>query len=223
MQSSASKALHYGSASLTGFMWKDYSCLQRLDHAADSQQLFNSSVINRVTNHEDAEYTQDKENQFLAASYKFNNENKCSYFPFLALYSGEGLGSDVDGILGLAPQKSVTDRQDNFVWSLFNSGIISKPILSMSVSSGDIEDDTYALFGGYNSTQIVGGEYGLATFRNNHYDYKSAVKSWALPSRDLLYGGESVGYNKQTVEYPAIIDTGSSFLAVPGDEFTALS
>lgn len=93
----------------------------------------------------------------------------------------------------------------------------------MSISSGDIEDDTYALFGGYNSTQIVGGEYGLATFRNNHYDYKSAVKSWALPSRDLLYGGESVGYNKQTVEYPAIIDTGSSFLAVPGDEFTALS
>ena len=66
----------------------------------------------------------------------------------------------------------------------------------MSVSAGDIDDEPYALFGGYNSSQIVGGEYGLATFRNNHYDYKSAVKSWALPAKDLLYNGESVGYGK---------------------------
>ena len=55
----------------------------------------------------------------------------------MALYEGQGLGKEADGILGLAPQKSVVDREKNYIWSLHNTGIISRPILSMSVASMD--------------------------------------------------------------------------------------
>jgi len=63
--------------------------------------------------------------------------HKCSYFQFLTLYKGHGLGDEADGILGLAPQKSVVDREKNYVWSLFNNGIIAKPILSFSMASSE--------------------------------------------------------------------------------------
>lgn len=138
----------------------------------------------------------DREKKFLESSFTFQKDNKCSYFPFLALYEGTGLGPEADGILGLAPQKSIVDREKNYIWSLTNNGIISRPILSMSLSNGEIADEPYALFGGYNSSQIVGGEAGLATFRNNRGDYKSAIKSWALPAKDLMYNGVSLGYGQ---------------------------
>jgi hypothetical protein len=43
-----------------------------------------------------------------------------------------------------------------------------------------------------------------------------------LPARDILYEGQSLAYSGQTKVYPAVIDTGSSFLAVPADEFLSL-
>jgi hypothetical protein len=55
----------------------------------------------------------------------------------LTLYKGHGLGKEADGILGLAPQKSVVDREKNYVWSLYNNGIITKPILSFSMASSE--------------------------------------------------------------------------------------
>jgi len=110
----------------------------------------------------------------------------------LTLYKGEGLGKEADGILGLAPQNSVVNKEKNYIWSLFNNGIISKPILSFSISSSDIDDTSYALFGGYNSSQIVGGEGGLMTFKNNPSNYKSSIRSWALDTKDLLYNGASL-------------------------------
>jgi hypothetical protein len=76
----------------------------------------------------------------------------------MSLYKGHGIGKESDGILGLAPQKSVVDREKNYVWSLFNNGIISKPIMSFSMAASDQDDQSYALFGGYNSSQIVNGE-----------------------------------------------------------------
>jgi len=130
---------------------------------------------------------------------------------------------EADGILGLAPQKSVVNNKEkNYIWSLFNNGIISHPILSFSISSSDIDDDSYAMFGGYNSSQIVGGEQGISTFRNNPGNYKSNIRSWALDTKDLLYNGTSLQYNGQTKSYPAVIDTGSSFIAVPPEEYTSL-
>lgn len=46
--------------------------------------------------------TADQE-RFHMMSHKFSEQNKCSYFQFLTLYKGEGLGEEADGILGLAP------------------------------------------------------------------------------------------------------------------------
>ena len=39
-----------------------------------------------------------------------------------------------------------------------------------------MKDRPYALFGGYNSTQIVNGHNGLKTFKN----YPNRLETWAL-------------------------------------------
>lgn len=70
----------------------------------------------------------------------------------MTLYKGHGIGKEADGILGLAPQKSITNQEKNYIWSLYKNGIISKPILSFSMASSDMTDTSYALFGGFNSS-----------------------------------------------------------------------
>ena len=78
--------------------------------------------------------------------------NKCSFFQFLALYKAEGLEDNTDGILGLSPHKDASKRKLHYLQSLKDSGIIDKPMVSFSISGRDIEDESYALFGGVNST-----------------------------------------------------------------------
>jgi hypothetical protein len=58
----------------------------------------------------------------------------------MTLYKGHGLGKEADGILGLAPQKSVTTDQNNYVQSLYHNGIIQKPIMSFSMASNDMSE-----------------------------------------------------------------------------------
>lgn len=94
--------------------------------------------------------------------------------------------------------------------------------MSFSMASNDMNEQSYALFGGYNSTQIVQGEKGILSFKNQPNNYKSSIRSWALDTKDILYGGQSLHYKEQTKTYPAVIDTGSSFIAVPPDEYGAL-
>jgi hypothetical protein len=43
-----------------------------------------------------------------------------------------------------------------------------------------------------------------------------------LNTKDFLYAGKSLQYQGQTKTYPAIIDTGSSFIAVPPDHYQTL-
>jgi hypothetical protein len=38
----------------------------------------------------------------------------------------------------------------------------------------------------------------------------------------MIYDGQSLIYSGQTKTYPAVIDTGSSFLAVPPEEYNTL-
>jgi len=90
-------------------------------------------------------------------------------------------------------------------------------------------DQSYALFGGYNSSQIVGGEAGVQTFKNNPGNYKSPIRSWALNTKELLYNGTSLEKTEGKEEkgqfvksYPAVIDTGSSFIAVPPEFYGGL-
>mmetsp|Transcript_2621 Transcript_2621/g.4055 ORF Transcript_2621/g.4055 Transcript_2621/m.4055 type:complete len:200 (+) Transcript_2621:558-1157(+) len=179
-------------------------------------------MLARISDKEANDYNIQREKAFLEQAYSFQKENKCAFFQFMSLYKGHGLGKEADGILGLAPQKSIVDREKNYIWSLYKNGIISKPVLSFSMASSDMNDQPYALFGGYNSSQIIGGEAGLQTFKNNPGNYKSNIRSWAMDTKDILYNGKSLQYSEQTKTYPAVIDTGSSFLAVPPEEYNGL-
>jgi len=93
-------------------------------------------------------------------------ENKCAFFQFLALYKSQGLGHDSDGILGLSPHKDMKKKKLHYLWSLKDNGIIDRAMVSFSITSKEMGETPYALFGGYNSTQIVGGAEGLKTFKN---------------------------------------------------------
>ena len=79
-------------------------------------------------------------------------KNKCSPFEFLALYKADGLEEGADGILGLSPHKNEEKRKLHYLWALKDSGIIDRAMVSFSISSSDMNDESYALFGGVNST-----------------------------------------------------------------------
>jgi hypothetical protein len=79
-------------------------------------------------------------------------ENKCANFQFLALYKSQGLGKKSDGILGLSPHKDVSKQKLHYLWSLKDNGIIDHAMVSFSVTSQDMGETPYALFGGYNSS-----------------------------------------------------------------------
>jgi len=77
------------------------------------------------------------------------------------LYKADGLEENTDGILGLSPHKDGEKRKLHYLWALKDSGIIDKAIVSFSISSMDMNEQAYALFGGIKPEQIVGGENGL--------------------------------------------------------------
>jgi hypothetical protein len=76
----------------------------------------------------------------------------------------------------------------------------------------------FAIIGGIDENQIVGGIKGLKPFRNNP-DIFSHIKAWALSGKGVFMGPTQVG-EKGT--FPAVIDTGSTFIAVPPALFAAL-
>lgn len=108
-----------------------------------------------------------------------------------------------------------TDRSDqHLVWSMMNKGLISRASFSLSLS----EKNCFAVFGGIDEEQIVGGASGLKPFRNNP-DIFSHIKAWALTGQALFYGLPQVG---ATGSYPAVIDTGTTLIAVPSRLFKDL-
>lgn len=52
-------------------------------------------------------------------------------------------------------------------------------------------------------------------------DFTGSQKNWALEGQDLLYGDKNLN-KKGDKSFPAIIDTGSSTLGVPGSLFEKL-
>jgi hypothetical protein len=142
----------------------------------------------------------------------------------LALYQAKGL-DDVDGVLGLAVHPDKNKKNLNYVWNLKNKGLIDKAILSFSVSGPNKEDPSYAIFGGINEAQIVGGIPGLKKIQTFAYrpDWTQSVKQWALEGQNLFYGEEpSIPFNGTVVKMPAIIDTGSNNIGVPEGTFKFL-
>lgn len=147
--------------------------------------------------------------------------NRCtSGFELLSLFDAQGLGGDIDGILGLANHKDTDKRHLNFVWALKDHGVIDKAVISFSVAQGG----SYALFGDWNSSQVVGQDSGLHALKTFNYmpEFVSANKNWAVEGQDLRYGGQSLKNASMQQSAPAIIDTGSSTLGVPPGLFDAL-
>ena len=56
-------------------------------------------------------------------------------------------------------------------------------MVSFSITAADMPEKPYALFGGYNSSQIVDGASGLKTFKN----YPTKFKTWALLGQGMKY------------------------------------
>ena len=177
--SKASSKLTYGSAKLQGFIWNDYTCLQQMNKQEGSS--------------------------LVELKMELKN-NKCAFFQFLSLYKAEGLGHDSDGILGLSPHKDVSKKKLHYLWSLKDNGIIDRAMVSFSITSNEMNETPYALFGGYNSSQIVDGAQGLKTFKN----FDNWLGTWALEGQGMYYGATPMQKPGEDTSYPAIIDTGSS-------------
>jgi hypothetical protein len=109
----------------------------------------------------------------------------------VALYQAKGL-DDTDGILGLAVHPDSKKRNLNYVWHLKDSGLIDRAIVSFSISGPNMDEPSYALFGGLNPDQIEGGINGLKKIQTMSYrpDWTQSSKQWALEGQNMFYGLE---------------------------------
>jgi hypothetical protein len=105
------------------------------------------------------------------------NDTSCTQFEFVALYQAKGL-DDTDGILGLAVHPDKNRRNLNYVWQLKNKGLIDRAIVSFSVAGPNMDDQSYAIFGGIDEGQISGGIGGLKKMQTMAYrpDWTESVK-----------------------------------------------
>ena len=133
----------------------------------------------------------------------------------MALYKAIGVRHKNDGIFGLSPHKDVKKKSLHYLWALKDQNVIDRAMVSFSITSLKMEDKPYALFGGYNSSQIVGGAKGLKTFKN----FDNWLGTWALEGQGMYYGEKPLQVPGEDVSYPAIIDTGSTRLSIPPDQF----
>jgi hypothetical protein len=92
------------------------------------------------------------------------------------MYKADGCEEGTDGILGLSPNKGGDKRNMHYLGALKDGGIIDRSMVSFNLATKDIDDQSYALFGGVNSTQIVDGVKGLRTFQN----FPNWLGTWAL-------------------------------------------
>lgn len=134
----------YGSAELQGFYYEDFTCLQPIGQGVDPKV---------------------KQPSFIQTQMKMKY-SKCTPFEFIALYQAVGLDKRFDGLLGLSPRKNMDKKKQHLLWSLKENGLIDRAMVSFSISQTDMKEKPYAIFGGFNSTQIIDGSKGLKVFKN---------------------------------------------------------
>lgn len=93
-------------------------------------------------------------------------------------------------------------------------------MISFSISA----NESFAQFGEYNASYVVGNESGLYSLKTYNYlpDFVGANKNWALEGQSLLYGKAPLKNGGSEKSFPAIIDTGSSTLGVPAKMYAEL-
>ena len=109
----------------------------------------------------------------------------------------------------------------NYIMQLKNSGIIDRALMSFSFAGPGGDEQSYAIFGGLNEDQIVGGKSGIKKMATMDYKNGSENNNWALKGESIFYGDEEIIMlnKKKDAKFPAIIDTGSSALGVPTEFF----
>uniref|UniRef100_A0A7S3FSR3 Peptidase A1 domain-containing protein n=1 Tax=Strombidium rassoulzadegani TaxID=1082188 RepID=A0A7S3FSR3_9SPIT len=87
-----------------------------------------------------------------------------------------------------------------------------------------MNDQSFAIFGGVDPDQIVGGLGGLKKIQTMAYrpDWTQSSKQWALEGQNMFYGTEECQKIGEEKKYAAIIDTGSSNIGVPDTMFKSL-
>jgi len=99
---------------------------------------------------------------------------------------------------------------------LKNARIIDRALMSFSFAGPGSGDSSYAILGGLNESQVVGGRAGIIKMATMDYRKMGAEhNNWALQGESLFYGDEEIIMLQKDKKYPAIIDTGSSNLGVP--------
>jgi len=124
-----------------------------------------------------------------------------------------------DGILGLSPKNY---GRHSLLPELKINGLIDKTIVSFSNafynSSTNLQSygdqASYVIFGGLNSSQIVGGEKGLQTL--------SLIKGklnptmyWGTTGRGFKYGGKTLMDPHEDSPVLAVIDSGTTLMILP--------
>ena len=90
-------------------------------------------------------------------------------------------------------------------------------MISFSLASVEKPElKSYALFGGYNASEVVGGAKGIKFFPI----YPNILDNWVLKGEGVWYDGKALF--DEEADYPAVIDTGSSDLSVPKQVFKNL-
>ena len=140
-------------------------------------------------------------------------KSECFLLEFLAIYKAKGIHKDTDGIIGLSPIKGQDNNgSTNILLQMKHKKMIDKAAISFSLS---LDGGAFALFGGVDPKQIVGGHKALVYFDN----HANSLGTWALEGQGIYYGKTPYPLENKVA---AIIDTGTSQIALPSKLFQDL-
>ena len=189
----ANFTLAYGSANIEGWRYQDYVCLRALPDTLES--------------------VDDLTQEILDTHYCVKN------LRFMTMTDSTGM-EQTDGILGISPRAY---GRHSFLQELKIARIIDHGIISFSNAFSEkgsqprrfLQDKrSYAIFGGINATQIVGGEQGLVSMKLAG-GRLNPTSFWGVKARGFAYG-KTVLMDPGT-ESPllGVIDSGSTLLILP--------
>jgi len=92
---------------------------------------------------------------------------------FIALSQAIGLDQGTDGILGLSPDHFKDNEKYHLLGQLKQAGAIDQAMVSFSINESG---GSYAVFGGIDASQVVGGQSGMHFAKN----VASKTDTWAL-------------------------------------------
>ena len=148
----------------------------------------------------------------------FNDHFCVQDLKFQSIITGKGLEM-ADGILGLSPKNY---GRHSLLPELKISGLIDKTIVSFSNAfykntenyNTTKDQSSYVIFGGMNSSQIVGGERGLKSM-SLLKGKKNPTMYWGVSGRGFKYGAKQLMDPEDEENILAVIDSGTTLMILP--------